>query len=76
MVDKSEFSDHAGLFHDPEILSGLDKQRNGIYILSYLDLEKIIFTGKVIKYNRFGMKQDRTILLTNLYLSNIKKKCK
>jgi len=28
----------------------------------------------VIKYNRFGMKQERIILLTNLYLSNIKKK--
>ncbi len=39
-------------------------------------LERIVFTGKVIKYNRFGMKQDRTILLTNLFLSNIKKKGK
>ena len=37
-------------------------------------VEKIVFSGKVIKYNRFGMKQDRTILLTNLVLSNIKKK--
>jgi hypothetical protein len=37
-------------------------------------VEKIVFSGKVIKYNRFGMKQDRTILLTNLFLSNIKKK--
>jgi hypothetical protein len=34
-------------------------------------VEKIVFSGKVIKYNRFGMKQDRTILLTNLFLSNI-----
>ncbi len=39
-------------------------------------VEKIVFSGKVIKYNRFGMKQDRTILLTNLFLSNIKKKGK
>ena len=37
-------------------------------------VEKIVFSGKVIKYNRFGMKQDRTIMLTNLFLSNIKKK--
>ena len=36
-------------------------------------VEKIVFSGKVIKYNRFGMKQDRTILLTNLFLSNIKR---
>ena len=42
----------------------------------YFYLERIVFTGKVIKYNRFGMKQDRTILLTNLFLSNIKKKGK
>lgn len=35
-----------------------------------------MFSGKVIKYNRFGMKQDRTILLTNLNLYNIKKKGK
>ena len=39
-------------------------------------LERIVFSGKVIKYNRFGMKQERVILLTNLYLSNIKKKRK
>ena len=35
-----------------------------------------MFSGRVIKYNRFGMKQERLILLTNLYLSNIKKKRK
>lgn len=44
--------------------------------LFLLIIEKIVFTGKVIKYNRFGMKQERIILLTNLYLSNIKKKRK
>ena len=41
---------------------------------SFNFVEKIVFSGKVIIYNRFGMKQDRTIMLTNLFLSNIKKK--
>ena len=45
-------------------------------LINLTNLEKIVFSGKVIKYNRFGMKQDRTILLTNLFLSNIKKKGK
>jgi len=36
--------------------------------------EKVVFSSKVIKYNRFGMKQERIVLLTNLHLSNIKKK--
>jgi hypothetical protein len=63
-MEKSEFTDHAGMCSDAEILASLDKNRG----------EKIVFSGKVIKYNRFGMKQDRTIMLTNLFLSNIKKK--
>jgi hypothetical protein len=83
MVDKSEFKDHAELSRDPEILSALDKARNGkrnfwvreiLTTITYI--ERIVFSGKVIKYNRFGMKQDRTILLTNLNLYNIKKKGK
>lgn len=40
------------------------------------NVEYLVFSGKVIKYNRFGMKQERVIMLTNLYLSNIKKKCR
>jgi hypothetical protein len=78
MVDKSEFKDHAELSKDPEIISMLDKSRNGTSTLYCLteSLERIVFSGKVIKYNRFGMKQDRTILLTNLNLYNIKKKSK
>ena len=80
MVDKSEFKDHAELSKDSEILSCLDKARNGkstyfcMRFWPLLTLERIVFSGKVIKYNRFGMKQDRTILLTNLNLYNIKKK--
>jgi hypothetical protein len=74
MVEKSEFKDHAELGRDPEIVTMLDKSRNGIFKLLFRVIERIVFSGKVIKYNRFGMKQDRTILLTNLNLYNIKKK--
>lgn len=76
MVEKSEFKDHAELSKDPEIVSMLDKSRNGMPNFSLMFIERIVFSGKVIKYNRFGMKQDRTILLTNLNLYNIKKKSK
>lgn len=31
---------------------------------------------KVIKFNRFNMKQDRDLLISNLYLYNIKKNSK
>jgi len=56
MVERSEFSDHAGLRQDAEILASLDKQRNGTHSIKLSNIEKIMFTGKVIKYNRFGMK--------------------
>ena len=77
MVEKSDFKDHAEMSRDPEIVTMLDKSRNGTHT-SFLNvlIERIVFSGKVIKYNRFGMKQDRTILLTNLNLYNIKKKSK
>lgn len=35
--------------------------------------EKVVFSCVVIKINRFGMKQERTLLLTTLNLYNIKK---
>lgn len=34
--------------------------------------EKILFSCKVKKQNKFGLSQDRTLLLTNKYLYNIK----
>jgi hypothetical protein len=44
--------------------------------INVIFIEKIVFTCKVIKYNRFGMKQERNLMLTNMYLSNLKKKSK
>lgn len=45
-------------------------------ILIQLDTEKgeeVVFSCVVIKFNRWGMRQDRTLLLTNQNLYNIKK---
>lgn len=37
-------------------------------------IESLVYSTKVIKYNRFGMKQERNLLLTTHRLANIKKK--
>lgn len=34
----------------------------------------VFFSGKVLKVNKFSMKQDRNIVITNLNLYNFKKK--
>ena len=41
--------------------------------IEYVKGEKVIFSCVVVKYNRFGMKQERALLLTNFNLYNIKK---
>ncbi len=38
--------------------------------------ETILFTDKIIKINRYGMSQERNILITNWGIYNLKKKCK
>jgi len=45
-------NDHLNFKFDDEIMSQLDTQ------------EHIVFSCKVIKINRFGMKQERNLLLT------------
>ncbi len=50
--------------HDSDVSAFLDKAQS----------ERVVFSCKVIKFNRFGMQQERTLLLTNLYLCNLKKK--
>lgn len=35
-------------------------------------LEHIVFSCQVLKYNRFGMKQTRNLLLTTHQISNVK----
>ena len=38
--------------------------------------ETILFKDKIIKINRYGMSQERNILITNWGIYNLKKKCK
>jgi len=58
-----KFQDLQGCASNQELIAQLDTQRG----------EKIIFSCIVIKINRWSMKQDRTLLMTNLGLYNIKK---
>ena len=36
--------------------------------------EKVLLSDKVIKINRYGLSQERNILVTNLNIYNLKKK--
>jgi type IV secretory pathway VirB6-like protein len=38
--------------------------------------ETILFTDKIIKINRYGVSQERNIIITNWGIYNLKKKCK
>lgn len=58
-----KFQDLQGCSGNADIMAQLDTQRG----------EKVIFSCIVIKINRWMLKQDRTLLLTNLGLYNIKK---
>lgn len=53
--------DHLQLKHDEVIMNKLEKN------------EHIVFSCKVMKYNRFGIKQDRFLLLSTKKLCNVKK---
>ena len=33
-----------------------------------------MFSGKVVKWNKYGIKQDRSLVITNLNVYNFKKK--
>ena len=56
------FHDFCGVKVNREITLQLDKSKK----------EEVIFSCNVNKYNKFGMKQSRILLLTNLKLYNIK----
>ena len=38
--------------------------------------EQILFSGKIIKINRYGFNQERNILITDKSIYNLKKKGK
>ena len=71
---EAEFKDYCNFRKDSKINQMLDSAKHGKNLLSLISilLETVVFSCKVIKYNRFGMKQERNLLLTSLYLSNLK----
>ena len=38
--------------------------------------EKLLFSDKIIKINRYGFNQERSIVITDQNIYNLKKKCK
>jgi serum/glucocorticoid-regulated kinase 2 len=65
MVDAAPtFTDHCGFAQTQEIMD----------ILANNPGEKVVFSCTVLKYNRFNMKQERDLLITNKYTYNIKSK--
>jgi len=63
MENKKQFQDFQRCKESKGILQQLDTAQG----------EEVVFSCLVIKINRFGMRQDRTLLLTNKFLYNIKK---
>jgi len=59
---KADSLDFLGLFENPQIKIILDPE------------EKPQLICKVNKFNRFGFKQERTLLITNLSVFNLHKK--
>lgn len=56
-------NDMCGMAGVPEVVAQLDSSRD----------EQVVFSCILAKKNRFGMKQERTLMLTNLKLYNVKK---
>ena len=55
------FVDECGCAQNPNIMAQLDSA------------EQVVFSCVVLKFNRWGMKQERCLLLTNMALYNLKK---
>ena len=50
--------------------------RNDKDIKAIIKNEELLLSDKVIKINRYGLSQERNILVTNLNIYNLKKKSK
>ena len=62
-IQEKKFPDYMGCAKNEEIIAQLDTDKG----------EKVVFSCVVMKFNRWNLKQDRTLLLTNTNLYNIKK---
>ena len=46
------------------------------FLKSIIGEEELLFSDKLIKINRYGLSQERNILITNKAIYNLKKKSK
>ena len=63
MEDKSSSKDHLNFRNDKDIKSLIGN-------------EELLLSDKIIKINRYGLSQERNILITNQSIYNLKKKGK
>jgi hypothetical protein len=56
--------DNLNFKNDPAIMNQLEKNGKCLPSDRTKPLEHIVYSTKVLKYNRFGMKQERNLLLT------------
>ena len=61
---------------DDTVLKDHLKFRNDKDIKSIIKNEELLLSDKIIKINRYGLSQERNILVTNLNIYNLKKKSK
>ena len=63
MEDESSSKDHLNF-------------RNDKNIIAIIGNDELLLSDKIIKINRYGLSQERNILITNQNIYNIKKKSK
>ena len=66
--------DNLNFKSDPAIMNQLGPTGKSYSCDDYLPTESLVYSTKVLKFNRFGMKQERNLILTTHLLANIKKK--
>jgi hypothetical protein len=73
-MESFEKKDILNLQSDNFVKSILLTNGNSLKIKRYP--EEVQYSCKLIKYNSYGMKQERNLLITNLYLYNLSKQSK
>jgi uncharacterized protein (UPF0216 family) len=63
MEDESSSKDHLNF-------------RNDKNIIQIIGSDELLLSDKIIKINRYGLSQERNILITNQNIYNLKKKSK
>jgi hypothetical protein len=73
-MEAIEKKDILNLAVDPFVRSILAQNGTLHSLLTFI--EEIYLSSLIIKYNRYGFKQERKIIVTNLHLFNISKQSK